>query len=63
MKSGKAVLRIPLQDGQHVDYSLEEGIRSGFYQEVASLDGDQMCILGQVQNKLVATPDLQTLFS
>jgi len=62
-KSGKVVLRIPLEGNDYLDFNLEEGIRPGFYQELATFNAERMCNLGQVSRKLVATPDLQSLFS
>lgn len=62
-KSGKVVLRVPLEKGEYIDFNIEEGIRTGFHQELASFNQERMCNLGQIQKKLVATPDLEALFN
>jgi len=49
---------------EHVDFELNKGIDSNFYQELVSVDASsqQINFLAPVQHKLVATPDLDSLF-
>jgi len=48
-----------------VDLELNKGIDSNFFQELVCLDPakKEMHSLGRVTQKLVATPDLEALFS
>jgi len=65
MKSGKVVLRLQMPDcPDFVDLEVNKGIESTFYQELIAIDGKkkQAHFLGQLTQKLVATPDLDSLF-
>ena len=60
MKSGKVVLRIPSSESGYIDLLLSKGIAPNFYQELVSAHHvkNEMHFLGQVNHKVIATPDL-----
>ena len=65
MKSGKIVLRLQLPDSaDFADLEINKGIDATFYQELISVDGatQRTHFLSQLTKKLVATPDLDSLF-
>ena len=68
MKSGKVILRIQ-KDGEknYIDLDVSKGIQNSFYQEVVSVkkEGDQtkMTFLSQIRDKLVMTPDLDSMLN
>ena len=66
MKSGKIVMRIQLPGQEdYVDLELNQGIKTNFYQEIISVDAQnkKLHFLSSVKNKLVATPDLDSMLS
>ena len=66
MKSGKVILRLQMPGSEaFVDLEVNKGIESTFYQELISIDGKnkQAHFLGALKQKLVATPDLDSLFN
>jgi len=65
MKSGKVVLRLQLPDCEEfADLEVTRGIDATFYQELISVDGKnaRANFLAKLTKKLVATPDLDSLF-
>eukprot|EP00347_Sterkiella_histriomuscorum_P015718 403355942 len=66
MKSGKVVLRMqdPNDQSQYIDFELIKGIQTNFYQELISVDvqKSQAHFLAPLNHKLIATPDLDSIF-
>lgn len=57
-------MRFVVED-RFVDFDLNKGIDSNFYQDLISLDSEksEMHFIASVNQKLVATPDLEALFA
>ena len=51
-------------DDKFIDFDLNRGIQANFYQELISLDipKNELHVLAPVTDKLIATPDLESLF-
>ncbi|CDW74297.1 UNKNOWN [Stylonychia lemnae] len=66
MKSGKVVLRMqdPINNDLYVDFELTKGIQTNFYQELISVDlqAQRAHFMAPINHKLIATPDLDSIF-
>ena len=66
-KSGKVVLRIQNPSGEKIDLVVNKGITNSFYQELVQIQTNEetkqnsLSFLGQVQDKLVVTPDIDSM--
>jgi hypothetical protein len=65
MKSGRVVLAVPVENGEEILYDVEEGISCNFFQQMSVINqrDKKIHMLGQVTKKLIASPDLESLFS
>ena len=62
MKSGKVLLRITQDNGQYIDLEVNKGIQNNFYQELAMLKDQKLNFLTPISQKLVMTPDFDSMF-
>ena len=62
-KSGRVTMRFQVE-GRFIDFEVNKGIESKFYQEAVSVDpvSKQIHILAPVERKIIVTPNVESLF-